>query len=270
MSWFMSCMAFTIRSGRDSRMAAFPHRPETHPMRIARHRTAVHRQLRRLRGGPAGRLSCDARPISRGQAGNQSVARPAGPGGGRAAPRFGDDEHAAGLGAAQRLLPDAQAAQPFGARTFEVFQVVRIEDHAAGIGIFPVHPHRPGKIRASPVGTRAAVIRSAFTASRWCRRPAAAASSQQAPQALDGQHELAIELALERRMKRAVCAVAEIPPWCHRQMGLLAAAQMPAPSCHGHTQPGAGGGAVCPDVERAIGQHRHPRIRPICSRAGTK
>lgn len=46
--------------------------------------------------------------------------------------RFADHEHAA-RGLAQGLLADAQGAQPFGAGPLEEFQVIRVEDDAAGM-----------------------------------------------------------------------------------------------------------------------------------------
>ena len=39
----------------------------------------------------------------------------------------------------QRLLADAQRAQPLGARALEKLQVVGIEHDATGVGVFPVH-----------------------------------------------------------------------------------------------------------------------------------
>ena len=48
---------------------------------------------------------------------------------------------------AQRLLALAARAQPFGARAFEERQVLRVVDHSAGVGIFPIHPCRPTEHR---------------------------------------------------------------------------------------------------------------------------
>src|SRR5205085_8267686 len=53
---------------------------------------------------------------------------------------FADDEGDAAL--AQRLLADAEAAQPFGARALEELQVVGVEDDAGRVGVFPVDAHR--------------------------------------------------------------------------------------------------------------------------------
>ncbi|MNJ03954.1 hypothetical protein D3C73_1645000 [compost metagenome] len=56
-----------------------------------------------------------------------------------------DDEHDA-MRFDHQLLVDAGTAQPFGARALKEFQVVGIEDDAAGIGIFIVDTNGPRKI----------------------------------------------------------------------------------------------------------------------------
>jgi hypothetical protein len=43
----------------------------------------------------------------------------------------------------QLALVDARVAQPFGAGAFEEFQVVRVEDDAAGIGVFVINADIP-------------------------------------------------------------------------------------------------------------------------------
>ena len=40
-------------------------------------------------------------------------------------------------------LLDAEAAQPLGAGALEELEVVGVEHDAAGVGVFPVHAHRP-------------------------------------------------------------------------------------------------------------------------------
>ncbi len=55
-----------------------------------------------------------------------------------------DHEHDA-VRLAQFHLIHAAAAQPFGARAFEEMQISRVIDDAAGVGIFPINAHRPGK-----------------------------------------------------------------------------------------------------------------------------
>src|SRR5690349_18512544 len=48
--------------------------------------------------------------------------------------RFAHDEGDPGFGA-QRLLAEAEAAQPLGAGAFEELQVVGVEDDAGGVGV---------------------------------------------------------------------------------------------------------------------------------------
>jgi len=49
----------------------------------------------------------------------------------------GDDKDRT-RGLTQSLLPDAQVAQPLGPCALEELQVVGVEDHTTGIGVFPV------------------------------------------------------------------------------------------------------------------------------------
>ena len=53
---------------------------------------------------------------------------------------------------AQLLLAEAQRAQPLGARALEELQVVGVEDHAAGVGVFPVDAHRVARTRQAGRG----------------------------------------------------------------------------------------------------------------------
>src|SRR3989338_3136056 len=55
--------------------------------------------------------------------------------------RFGHDEHALAA-APHALLPEAQSREPLGTGPFHELEVVAVEDDAAGIGVFPIHPHR--------------------------------------------------------------------------------------------------------------------------------
>ncbi|KOS92456.1 hypothetical protein DM47_2151 [Burkholderia mallei] len=43
-------------------------------------------------------------------------------------------------------LVDPACAQPFGARALEEFQVIRVIDDAAGVGVFVIHADRPREI----------------------------------------------------------------------------------------------------------------------------
>src|SRR6478735_10750711 len=56
-------------------------------------------------------------------------------------PRLADDEGDARF-RAQRLLAEAEAAQPLGAGALEELQVVGVEDDAGGVGVLPVDSHR--------------------------------------------------------------------------------------------------------------------------------
>jgi hypothetical protein len=98
-----------------------------------------------------------------------------------------DDEHAA-AGFAQGLLFEAGGAQPFGTGPFEIFQIVGMEHHAAGVGVFPVDPNRPrkGGVRMDAVFGLGAV-RVLRHPSSVCRRATAVC-------------RCAMELALEKRM----------------------------------------------------------------------
>ena len=58
--------------------------------------------------------------------------------------RFADDEGDA-LVAPQRLLAEAEAAQPLGARALEELEVVGVEDDAGGVGVFPIDTDRHAK-----------------------------------------------------------------------------------------------------------------------------
>ena len=48
-----------------------------------------------------------------------------------------------------QFLALAACAQPFGARAFQERQVLRVVDHATGVGIFPINPCRPTEHRFS-------------------------------------------------------------------------------------------------------------------------
>src|SRR6478735_7887390 len=60
-------------------------------------------------------------------------------------PRLADDEGDARF-RAQRLLAEAEAAQPLGAGALEELQVVGVEDDAGGVGVFPVDAHRRAEV----------------------------------------------------------------------------------------------------------------------------
>src|SRR5678815_5391519 len=60
-------------------------------------------------------------------------------------PRLADDEGDPRV-RAQRLLAEAEAAQPFGAGALEELQVVGVEDDAGGVGVFPVDAHRLAEV----------------------------------------------------------------------------------------------------------------------------
>ena len=53
-----------------------------------------------------------------------------------------DHEHQAVIFLEPHLV-DAERAQPFGARALHELQVVRVVHDAAGVGVLPVHAHRP-------------------------------------------------------------------------------------------------------------------------------
>src|SRR5690348_4314661 len=50
-------------------------------------------------------------------------------------------------GLLERHLVDAERTHPLAAGSFHETQVAGVVDHAAGIGVFPVHPHRPAERR---------------------------------------------------------------------------------------------------------------------------
>src|SRR6478672_4350017 len=60
-------------------------------------------------------------------------------------PRLADDEGDSRIGA-QRLLAEADAAQPFGTGALEELEVVGVEDDAGGVGVFPVDAHRRAEV----------------------------------------------------------------------------------------------------------------------------